>query len=184
MRSRLSSVLLLAGLISGCATERSGYDEMWFWGRHSGLETDASAEALKASADDEAEARAVRSMSVFVLFANYIKPGANEKEICNVLRGSRWLESVAVYADSGNGMRTSYRAPDETVFRVHLFAKEGWSDWLIVCTVTARLTEAEFKQFLRGTLRDRNVRIREFILSFPTRKSERFTKGKVGLRCP
>ncbi len=195
--STVFAILLGFGFagLSGCASPeakvRASTDDQFFWKRSNPYppQIGASAEVLNKEANNSKTERVSRCVDAFVLFRAYIRPGSSSKQIGAVLRGATWLDEVRLDPVGAlGGWVPVFAGRSDTIFVLYAFPDgRGVSDWIIYFVLSS--FEARYEEdlrekaleFLRGTLREKGVRLREFALCYPWCKIERFTRSGVGL---
>ena len=198
--NRVATLLLLTVLaLSGCATdadrERHAFDSSFYWAQQSRLKVEASPQRLCAEASDSALDRRSRCLSVFQLFASYVRPNFSSQQTHTALPDTKWLEDCSLERIMGVGGAVDFDWSSGAAFRLRLFPDtNGWSGWTIDFTLTPEeaisLGNDDALAFLKGTLTNKQVRLAEFDLYYPIEPSveggavslsERFTSKGVGL---
>jgi len=201
---------LLPALLTSCSIPHGAVDSvdagLWYKpyrsymrGLESYSETDRKEEMriFNEKANDPSVDRATRADVVFLLFSRYIRPGFTSADCRHVMGQSKWLDAMVVKIVGGVGGQIPVDWPmGSTLFSMAVFPDtNGYSDWYIWFTLSGleisgvpwveRTKKA--REFFKGDLAGRRVRLHEFALVSPSkhlRTEVRFSNRGVGLDFP
>ena len=201
MSRLITSFSLIVTLLAGCAsprkTGRAEFDREWFWmpvSQYDALfrehvpDAPQFAQSMAVIASDSNNKRDTRCSSVFALFENFIRSGCDAKNMAHTLGEATWFHGADLRRAGGvGGQLPIYNGgEDEDVFWLSVLPDEqGQSDWHIFFTLSRPskhvVDDEDAQRFIRGTLPNEKIRLREFVLCYPDGTMRRFTKQKVWL---